>query len=107
MKPWGRVFKIKKKSRLVERRGMRRSTVAHFACKVRGTNVERASTRRKFNKVMPQIFAMRPFPSLIHASIPSKIQSVFMEIAKRFIRHQKDCTNYLLAAAGNATRGRQ
>ena len=43
MKPWGGVFKIKKKSRLVERRGMRRSTVAHFACKVRGTNVERAS----------------------------------------------------------------
>ena len=55
----------------------------------------------------PPTFVMRPFPSLIHASIPSKIQSVFMEIAKRFIRLQKDFTIYLLAAAGNATRGRQ
>ena len=30
-----------------------------------------------------------------------------MEIAKCFIRLQKDFTIYLLAAAGNATRGRR
>ena len=30
-----------------------------------------------------------------------------MEIAKRFIRLQKDFTIYLLAAAGNAARGRR
>ena len=55
----------------------------------------------------PQIFAMRPFPLINPCFISIKIQSIFMEIAKRFIRHQKDFTIYLLSAAGNAARGRQ
>ena len=50
MKSWGRVFKIKKKSRLVERRGLRRSTVAHFACKVRGTNIVAAKHAQKIQQ---------------------------------------------------------
>ena len=130
--------------------GLRRSTVAHFACKVRGTNIVAAKHAQKIQQghapdfatcswpslceqselpccrprlrnvsvaltlrakratmLSPQIFAMRPFPSLIHASIPSKIQSVFMEIAKCFIRLQKNFTIHRFAAASNAARGRR
>lgn len=42
---------------------------------------------------------MRPFPLINPCFISIKIQSIFMEIAKRFIRLQKDFTIYLLAAA--------
>ena len=35
---------------MVERRGMRRSTVAHFACKVRGTKIVAAKHAQKIQQ---------------------------------------------------------
>ena len=51
--------------------GLRRSTVAHFACKVRGTNIVATNTAKNPTKICPKalaIFATCSWPSLCKQS---------------------------------------
>ena len=75
MKPWGRVFNIEiLKVSVCDMAasgfartfggGLRRSTVAHFACKVRGTNIVAAKHAQKIQQGHAPDFATCPWPSL-------------------------------------------
>ena len=79
MKPCGRVFNIEILKVSVYNMaasgfartfggGLRRSTVAHFACKVRGTNIVAAKHAQKNQQGHAPDFATCPWPSLCEQS---------------------------------------